>query len=258
MFRRFRIGFLLLILISTALGAYRIEAKHANWSNTKWVVIYPLNGDGSVAAANYIERLKEYKFESISDFFAEESKKYNLSNSEPIKILLGPVINENPPPPPSQSKFLEIAWWSLKVRYWASGIKDNYDGPPADINIFIKYYDPAQNSMLPHSHAVAKLSLGIVNAFAAVREEQRNNVVIAHELLHVFNASDKYDLHTTLPLFPEGYAEPQLVPLYPQNIAEIMGGRIPISTSQADMPPNLRHAIVGEKTAAEINWKQGS
>jgi len=33
--------------------------------------------------------------------------------------------------------------------------------------------------------------------------------VIAHELLYTLNATDKYDLNTGLPIFPNGYAEPE-------------------------------------------------
>ena len=85
--------------------------------------------------------------------------------------------------------------------------------------------------------------------------EAKNNVIIAHELLHVFSATDKYDLHDNMPIFPSGYAQTNRDPLYPQDYAEIMGGRITLSKFEAEIPIDLSHVIVGEKTAEEINWK---
>jgi hypothetical protein len=79
-------------------------------------------------------------------------------------------------------------------------------------------------------------------------------VVIAHELLHVFGATDKYDPATNQPLVPQGLANPQARPLYPQRKAEIMGGRIALSPTEARMPSSLRASLVGPETAREIGW----
>jgi hypothetical protein len=94
----------------------------------------------------------------------------------------------------------------------------------------------------------------IANAFGAADSEGSNNVVIAHELLHTFGATDKYDPENNLPRLPDGYAEPNAVPLYPQRQAEIMGGRIPRSPAEADIPHSLEQTVVGRATAREISW----
>ena len=56
------------------------------------------------------------------------------------------------------------------------------------------------------------------------------------------------------PVFPEGYAEPEREPLFPQRFAEIMGGRLPLSPTTSEIPAGLNRALIGEKTAQEINW----
>ena len=99
----------------------------------------------------------------------------------------------------------------------------------------------------------AKEELGIINAFADSSYRGSNQVVIVHELMHTLGATDKYG-DGNLPAFPEGYAEPYRVPLYPQRAAEIMGGRIPLSQNQARIPESLREVIIGIHTAAEIHW----
>jgi len=75
-----------------------------------------------------------------------------------------------------------------------------------------------------------------------------------HELLHTLGATDKYDLSNNQPLFPDGYAEPELTPLHPQLKAEIMGGRIPLSQLKAIIPSSLAKTVIGPKTANEIGW----
>jgi len=56
------------------------------------------------------------------------------------------------------------------------------------------------------------------------------------------------------PLFPEGYAQPERKPLYPQHKAEVMGGRIPLSSTRSDIPGSLKRTLIGPTTATEINW----
>jgi len=75
-----------------------------------------------------------------------------------------------------------------------------------------------------------------------------------HEVLHTLGATDKYNLANDLPIYPDGFAEPDLKPLYPQRFAEVMGGRIPQSNTTANMPDHIKYAFIGPATAAEIGW----
>ena len=76
--------------------------------------------------------------------------------------------------------------------------------------------------------------------------------MITHEMLHTFGATDKYDLATLQPSYPEGYAEPQRNPRFPQEMAEIMGGRTPVDAQTAEMPASLADTLIGQATAREI------
>jgi hypothetical protein len=58
------------------------------------------------------------------------------------------------------------------------------------------------------------------------------------------------------PLYPIGYAEPDLKPQLPQRAAELMAGRIPLSPTEAETPESLRQVVVGPLTAAEIGWSK--
>jgi hypothetical protein len=71
---------------------------------------------------------------------------------------------------------------------------------------------------------------------------------------HTFGASDKYDPQTNQPRYPEGYAEPARNPLYPQQQAEIMAGRVAMSQRSAEAPIGLSQVVIGPVTAREIHW----
>ena len=95
--------------------------------------------------------------------------------------------------------------------------------------------------------------VGIVNGYASRRFRGINNVIIAHEFLHTLGATDKYSPVDGQPIGPDGIAEPDRQPLFPQRYAEIMGGRIALSETDAVIPKNLRYAVIGQLTASEIN-----
>ena len=105
---------------------------------------------------------------------------------------------------------------------------------------------------MPHSTGLQKGLIGIVQAYTGKQNREHNNLIVAHELLHIFGASDKYDLHTGLAIYPAGYAEPNKKPLHPQRFVEIMGRTIPRGQATHDIGDRLSLAIINQKTATEI------
>lgn len=232
------------------------KIRSTNWSHQLWAVIYPINGDGSELVEEYIEQLSIEPFTPIEAFFKEETKHYEIPIDEPLAVHLAATINELPPIPPLDRQPLKVMWWSLKLRYWVFR-HNNFDGP-ANIKLFVIYHTPEKNKRLAHSLGLQKGLIGIVHGFADKAYEGRNNVVITHEMLHTLGATDKYDFATGQPIHPDGYAEPERQPLHPQEIAEIMGASIPLSDAKSQMPDTLDEALVGPKTAREINWMKNT
>jgi hypothetical protein len=148
---------------------------------------------------------------------------------------------------------LSTALFSLKLRLWAWRMSRG-SGEPQDVRMFVLYHDPALTPTVPHSLGLEKGHIGIVYAFAAPQMNGANDVVITHELLHTLGATDEYDPHTDAPLFPNGYGNPQQVPLYPQAAAEIMAGRRMLSPTRWEQPESLDEVVIGRATAAEIRW----
>ena len=254
MFKLIRIFILLLILAAVALDTWRANMRSVEWKYTLPVNVYLINGDGSEVAAQYLRSLTLTDFKPVETFMQEEAARYGHSSRASIEVRLGGILAAQPPAPPQNGNAMEAILWSLKMRWWSFRNADT-KGPGTQVKIFLLYFDPAQTGRLAHSTGLQKGLIGRVNLFASRDMANQNNVVFAHEFLHTLGASDKYDLSTNQPIFPDGYAIPDQFPLLPQRFAEIMAGRTPISESMAETPNGLNDAVIGEKTALEINWK---
>ena len=227
--------------------------RATDWKRSLRVVIYPINADGSDASAEYITQLEESSYESINDTLIKLGQNYAKDFSNPVSIKLAPEIKSLPPKLPVNRSGLNVLWWSIKLRYWAWK-EDNYQGAKPQIRSYALFYDPEQHKALKHSTGLQKAKIAINHLFANDKYDGQNNVVIMHELFHTLGASDKYDLQSGLPIYPDGYAEPSLEPLHPQNLAEIMGGQIAVSLTEIKMPDSLAKVVIGRKTATEIGW----
>ena len=252
MFKKIRIIILLYILFMVAVGGWLTRERTTDWDKPLTVAVYPINGDGSEATTKYIKSLKNQTFKPVEDFFIDEANRYGLSLDKPIDIDLAPELSEVPPTPPYGQSTLNVMLWSLKLRYW-SWSRDNYKYPK-QIRVFVIYFDPEKHKRLAHSLGLQKGLIGVVNAFADDKMTEENNIIIAHEILHTVGASDKYDIRSNQPLYPVGYAEPDLDPLLPQSRAEIMAGRIPLEENRAEIPNELTETVIGNTTATEIRW----
>ena len=252
MFKAVRIGVLLLVLLVVAVNAWLLKARSTDWNNSLWVKIYPINADGHEDTARYIESLSLRSFEEIETFVAREAERYGRDTSRPVRIELGLPIREEPPEIPDDAGRLDTMLWSLKMRWWVNSATNDQDDIEPDISIFVRYHRSEGVLRLENSVGLQKGMFGIVQAYTGRRFTGRNNVIIAHELLHTLGATDKYDPATGQPLAPEGLAEPDRQPVYPQRYAEIMGGRIALAADDAEIPRNLSLAIIGPETAAEI------
>jgi hypothetical protein len=147
-----------------------------------------------------------------------------------------------------------IAWWSLKMRWWA-WVRDLTDGEvQSDIQMFVLFHSINGNSEVGISVGMRKGRYGIVKAYARNSMNDLNLVVFTHEILHVLGATDKYVLSTGEPIFPHGFAYPDQRPLFPQTRAEIMGGRIPLTSFSSAMPDSLEECKIGKLTAEEIGF----
>ncbi len=252
MWRLIRITILLLVLATVVQQTFMNKADLA-WHDNFYVALYPINADGSDTVARYIQTLSKENFVDIENFFAEEAARYKLGMRQPVVIKLGSVVERVPPPPPTNGSALKTMLWSLSFRLFAWDNSPKVSVKP-DIRLYLLFHDPATHPRLTHSTALAKGRIGRVNLFGKAAYEKKNMVITAHELLHTLTASDKYDLATGSPIYPDGFADLDKRPLYPQDFAALMGAYLPISETKHETPHSLSQTLIGHKTAREIGW----
>jgi len=249
-----RVVVLLSILFVIVVGTWMTEKRMAAWERPILVTVYPIVADDEADTLKYAGEIDESYFAGINRFFNRESVVYSFSVNPAFRFQIAPVSSEMPPSVPDQFSPAGIAWWSLKMRWWAWRKNLGDDLVQADIQMFVLFHSLNGNNELGLSVGMRKGRYGIVKAYARPSMAPRNRVVFTHEMLHVLGASDKYVLSTGEPIFPNGFAEPDRRPLFPQTAAEIMGGRIPINSYSSEMPSSLDFCRIGRLTAEEIGF----
>jgi hypothetical protein len=225
MFKKIRI-FILLVILAVVTQQTFLDKADLDWKDNFYAVVYPVNADGSAEVGAYIKTLTRDDFEPMAEYFANEGARYKLGMRRPVEIQLGDTVTEVPPTPPMNGSIFNAIVWSLKFRWYAWNNSPKVNVKP-DIRLYLLYHDPATSKALSHSTALNKGRIGRVNLFGDKNYAKQNLVILAHELLHTLTATDKYNLETNLPLYPDGFAEPDKSPHYPQDFAELMGGRVP-------------------------------
>lgn len=252
MFKAIRIGVLLLVLFFVVVNTWLTQARSTDWNNSLWVKIYPINADGSDLTSRYIETLSAETFDEIEEFVQREAERYGRSVRRPVRIEVGRQVHEQPPMLQGTPSMLDVMLWSLRMRWWVGSATNDQDSIEPDVSIFVRYHQAEGTFVLENSVGVQKGMFGIVNAYTGRYHTGRNNVIIAHEFFHTLGASDKYVPGSGQPVPPDGLAEPDRKPLYPQRYAEIMGGRIALDENDAVIPQDLSYAVIGPMTASEI------
>jgi hypothetical protein len=256
-FRGFRI-LVLLGVLAAALGMTWIEQTLVqSWRAPLDVALYPINGDGSEAATETIRTLRPEDFAGLNAFLERETRRYGVRRSPAMTLSLQPEMGEAPPTRPQGGNVLQTMLWSLKLRWWSYRHAGTLLPQIGKIRLYVLFHRPEDGVALEHSLGLQKGLIGVMHVFASEKMQAKNQVVIAHELLHTLGATDKYDPADNQPRFPAGYAEPYKEPLHPQFDAEIMAGRIALSEVRASMPESLDRCVIGAATAHEINFAGG-
>ncbi|MCH7335555.1 hypothetical protein [Acinetobacter sp. NIPH 2699] len=250
MWKNIRVACLLMVLLIVAVNAYRDQNQ--DWNQPIIILLHPINADGLETTQQYIQRLKLDDFADVKQYLEKNSQQYRGQSSY-FMLQIGRQLHQTPPTMPEQQSILKNILWSLKFRFYAWKQQQSIDGSPS-LTLYLNFHDPKQSRELKHSTALERGRIGSVNLFASLKQAEQNQVVLVHELLHGFGATDKYYLDTGEPIFPIGYAQADQQPLYPQTKAEIMGGRIPLSEHKSKMPNDLEQTVVSMLTAKEIGW----
>jgi len=255
MFKALRISVLLYVLAFVAVGTWVTQREARGWDRPLLVRIFAIPADGSPAAHAHVATLEAHHFEPLQQFFATEAQQFGI-DVDPFEFDLDTTTRPAVPALPSEAGRFGVLFWSLRMRWLATTLAWRSERDTPDITIFAVYHDGERTERLDRSTALHKGMIVLANVFAHSDHAGSNTLVIGHELLHTLGATDKYAPVTNQPLYPDGFAEPEALPLYPQAQAELMAGRRAVSPTAAEMPDNLRAVVIGHRTAAEIGWSR--
>jgi hypothetical protein len=257
MLKRLRIAVLLYVLLFVAAAQFFTARHMTDWDAPLWVDVYAVAGDSAPATRAFVADLSGVEFADAEAFLAREAKRYGVGLDQPFRLR---VVGEHSGPPvlEADAGVLGVLWWSLRMRWLATKLRWQANGPSGDILVFAVFHAPADGVALDRSTALDKGLIAVANLFADRDARATNQIVLAHELLHTLRATDKYSAESNAPSYPDGYAAPDARPLLPQTKAELMAGRIPLSAARAEMPRSLRDVVIGPKTAHEIGWRSRS
>ena len=251
-FRRFRILILLGLLAAAGSLTLLEQWMARGWHGPLDVQIIPINGDRSAQADATIAALDAGDFDEINAFLERELARYGAPLSPAIHVTLQPPLAEAPPAPPAERSALNSLAWSLKLRGWVYRQSGQWLPQLGTVKLFLLYHTAQDGVALEHSLGLQKGLIGVIHVFADAEQQRQNAIVIAHELLHTLGASDKY-AEGGRPVYPDGYADPDLPQSVPRREAEIMAGRYVSAAGGVVMPASLDQCVIGPATAREIN-----
>jgi len=254
LFKVMRITALLSVLFVLVASSWITEKQMAAWDRPILVTVYPIAADNKPATLEFARTINADSFREVNRFFEQQSGPYGFTVTPAFRFQIAAPSTDRPPPVPDQFGMAAIGWWSLKMRWWTwmETFKDGLIDP--DIQMFMMLHTLGSDTELGISVGMRKGRYGLVKAYASEASRETNLVVFTHEMLHVLGATDKYVLSTGDPIYPDGFADPNRKPLFPQTRAEIMGGSIPLSANNSTMPDTLEQCKIGRLTAEEIGF----
>lgn len=249
-----RVVLLLSVLLGIVASNWITERRMATWDRPILVTVHPIAADDEPGTSSYARRVNSDSFREVNRFFGTQSRPYGFEVTPAFRFQVAPVSHDVPPAIPDRFDFVAVGWWSLRMQWW-SWMREVDDGLiRPDIQMFLLFRSAEAATEMGISIGMRKGRYGIVKAYASELAQSRNLVVFTHELMHVLGATDKYIASTGEPVFPHGFADPDQQPLFPQQRAEIMGGRIPLSANSSVMPASLEQCKIGRLTAEEIGF----
>lgn len=201
-FKFLRVSILLTVLVIVVADQWLTRSRLSSWIEPVWMTIYPVYSTAGDGSRSYVESLDAGSFKEIGDFLARQGASYGRELNTPLNIQIAAPIDLLPPRVPMQGARFDIAIWSLKMRWWAWRRDREDELPSPDVQMFVLYRNVDEPKLPERSVGMQKGMYGIVNAYASRAYGPRNRIIIAHELLHILGASDKYQMGTGQPIEP--------------------------------------------------------
>jgi hypothetical protein len=260
LFYRFRVAVLLVILAGVLLYAWKDidrRRKRIEWTRPL-LVAFVLVREGPVSREAV--RALEARIPALEAHLQGEMARYGGGVNRPFEIaILGPVDGAAPPPAlPDETGPLASARYQWLLHRWITRVDalGGFETKGFDARIYLQARPPVSAERVQiEGMSEQGGRTGTVRVELDTSMADFALFVATHELFHTLGATDKYAPDGSI-LEPDGLAEPQRAPLYPQRFAEVMARHRATRAGQSVPPASLDELAVGEKTAQEIGWQR--
>jgi hypothetical protein len=250
-----RVSLLLGVLAVVALYAWRDTARRRErneWKRTLDIALVVVR-DGSVSGPA-LSALTAQTHE-LEAALGREFARYRREPSKPFTFTwYGPAELRKPLPAPPDDGIVAAAKYAWNLRSFTADVDAQAQVPSRgfDSRVYLVVRPPSRSGfvegMSEHGGRVGVALVELDESTVAL-----TLFVTAHELFHTLGATDRYDAEGRT-LFPDGLAEPEKTPLFPQRYAELMARNRPLDAQREVPPASLDELFVGKKTAAEVGW----
>jgi hypothetical protein len=251
------------IRVSLLLGVFVVVALYAGfdvkrrrerneWKRTLDVALVIVR-EGAVNASALAALRSETS--ALETALAHQLARYRTSPERPFSfVVYGPIERVVPLPSAPGSGLVAAARYAWELRKFTGDVDERVGVPTRgfDARVYLVVRPPSHRGLVEGmSEHGGRIGL-------ALAELDETTVpltlfVTAHELFHTLGANDRYDAAGRT-LVPDGLAEPDKSPLFPQRYAELMARNRPLSPDHEVPPASLDELWVGTTTAREIGW----
>jgi hypothetical protein len=250
--------FILFVVVLYAVRDYWSRQARRSWNRTLDVAIVLVRVDGERRVEDEAVGLFVERSGALEERLHAEALRYRPGAPKPFRFRVhGPVDVASKPPEPASDGAVDLAKHAARLAAWLRDV-DPRAGIVAehwDTRIYVSVRRPKSRRAPAFVEGLSQKNgrIGLVSVDLDASMVDLTLFVVAHELMHTLGATDKYD-ELGRPRVPEGLAEPDRSPLYPQPFAEVMARNRLLSPGTDAIPESLDELAVGRLTAKEIGW----
>lgn len=193
----------------------------------------------------------------LQERLAQQFTHWRHSSMVPFEFsVYGPIDVAEPPPTTQSDSLFSLAQYAYEQWRYLDRIDEKAGIPSRDLDSRVYVVARPGNAgelQFVEGRSQQDGRVGVVAVQLAESMVDFALFVATHELFHTLGATDKYD-ETGHAMVPDGLAEPELVPTFPQRYVEVMARNRPLSPEIEEPPASLDELRVGAATAREIGW----
>lgn len=249
--------FVLFIVVLYAVKDLRSRRGRNAWDHTLDVAIVLVHVSGQTPVDPDALRALEEHVPTLEARLQAEAERHHPGIGKPFSIRIhGPVESREPPPSPASEGAVDLAKQSLAMKSWLDAIDPSAKivAEHWDTRIYVIARKPAsEKRSFVEGQSEQDGRIGNVAVELDASMADVTLFVVTHELMHTLGASDKYDAAGNTRI-PEGLADPNQSPLYPQQRAEVMARNRVVAPGRETIPISIDELAIGPLTAKEIGW----